>query len=67
MKILFLLAVASIVIGVFTYDKWSYNQWYERCKINAKHPNWTTFCGINFLKKDPKWFIENGYGKWVQR
>lgn len=45
---------------------WSYKIWYERCIINSKHPDWCPNCRINFLKKDPQWFIDNGYEKYVR-
>ena len=59
MKILFIIAMIIILFGVFNYDKISYKKFYERCKINSKHPNWTPFCGTNFIEKDPQWFIDN--------
>ncbi len=66
MKILFIIAIAIIIFGVINYDKISYKKWYERCEINSKHPDWYFNCRINFLKEDPQWFIDNGYGKYVK-
>ena len=65
MKVLLIMAIAIIIFGVINYDKISYKKWYERCEINSKHPDWKPYCGINFLKKDPQWFIDNGYEKYV--
>ena len=65
MKILLIIAIAIIIFGVVNYDKMSYKKWYERCEINSKHPQWKPYCGINFLEKDPQWFIDNGYEKYV--
>ena len=31
MKIIFIICMAIILFSVFTYDKWSYKAWYERC------------------------------------
>ncbi|MBR2031251.1 MAG: hypothetical protein IKA04_03460 [Alistipes sp.] len=66
MKIAFVIAIAIIVVAVFTYDKWSYKALYKRQEVNSKHPDWKPYCGINFLEKDPQWFIENGYEKYVK-
>ena len=60
------IALAVIIFGVINYDKMSYKRFYERSVINSKHPNWHPKCGINFLEEDPKWFINNGYEKWVK-
>lgn len=66
MKIMLLVvAIVIIIFGVINYNKMSYKKWYERCEINSKHPDWYPYCGINFLKRDPQWFIDNGYGKYV--
>ena len=67
MKVLLIIAIAIIIFGVINYDKISYKKWYERCEINSKHPNWKSYCGVNFLEKDPQWFIDNGYGKYIDR
>lgn len=66
MIILYLLALVIIIFGVANYDKMSYKKFYERSVVNSKHPDWTPKCGINFLEKDPQWFIDNGYEKWVR-
>lgn len=65
MNILLIIAIAVIVFGVVNYDKISYKKYNERCEINSKHPDWKPYCGINFLEKDPRWFINNGYGSYV--
>ena len=67
MKTMFIICIAILIFAIFTYDKWSYKNWYERCKINSKHPEWTPNCGIDFMKKDPQWFINNGYSKYLNR
>ena len=66
MIIMFVICIAIILFSVFTYDKWSYKMWYERCIVNSKHPDWYPNCRINFFKKDPQWFIDNGYEKYVR-
>jgi flagellar basal body-associated protein FliL len=49
MKIALIIAVVVVLISIPTYSKWSYAAWSERCEENAKHPDWTPFCGKNFL------------------
>lgn len=61
MKYLFILAVGIIIGAAFNYKKWSYKEWYKRCEINAKHPDWTPKCNRDFMKEDPDWFVKNGY------
>ena len=65
MNIVLIIAIVVIVFGVANHDKISYKKWNERCEINSKHPDWHPKCGINFLEKDPQWFIDNGYEKYV--
>lgn len=65
MKIIVIVSILIIIFGVFTYPKWSITECYKKSEINAKHPDWTPNCGIDFLKKDPQWFIDNGYEKYV--
>lgn len=48
MKVLLILAIAVIIFGIANHDKISYKQWYKRCEINSKHPDWKPFCGVNF-------------------
>lgn len=67
MIIMFIICMIVIIFSTFTYDKWSYKVWYDRCIINSKHPKWTKNCRIDFLKEDPQWFINNGYGKYVSK
>ena len=31
MKIMLIVCIAILIIAIFTYDKWSYRAWYERC------------------------------------
>lgn len=62
-----IIPIPIILFGIFTYPKWSRKEWYKRLEINSKHPDWTPNCCINFLEKDPQWFINNGYGKYVQQ
>ena len=64
MKILLLIiAIALIIFCVKKYNEGV--PWYEICEVNSKHPDWHPYCGINFLKKDPQWFIDNGYSEYV--
>ena len=65
MNILWIAAIVVIVISATIYDIVSYKKFYKRCEINARHPDWRPYCGINFLEKDPKWFIDNGYSEYV--
>lgn len=65
MNVLLLIPITIILIGVATYPKWSYKEFGKRCEVNSKHPDWKPYCGINFIKKDPQWFLDNGYGKYV--
>lgn len=67
MRIIFIITFSIVIISIITYEKWSYKAWEKRCKINAKHPNWTPYCGRNFFKEDPQWFIDNGYAKYVRK
>ena len=60
-----IICLLVIVFAVSNYPKWSYKEFNKRSEINAKHPDWKPYCGINFLEKDPDWFRNNGYGKWV--
>lgn len=60
------IAIGIILIAVVFYPKWSYKQYYLRSEINAKHPDWRPYCGINFLEKDPQWFIDNGYKGYIK-
>ena len=61
MKIILLICFISIGIYIWKYDEMSYRRYYERCEINAKHPDWKPWCGRNFFEEDPKWFVDNGY------
>lgn len=67
MTLLFIISLAIITIGVVFHDKMSYKKMYQRQVINSKHPNWTPYCGVNFLEKDPQWFMDNGYGEYIRR
>ena len=61
-----IICLISILFAIKTYDKWSYKA-FEKCsKINSMHPDWKPYCGRNFLKEDPQWFIKHGYGKYVE-
>lgn len=64
--ILKIICLFILFVAVVTYPKWSYKEFDKRSKINAKHPNWKPYCGINFMKEDPQWFIDNGYGEYVK-
>lgn len=55
-----------LLIATATYPKWSMKEYENRCKINSKYPDWYPKCGINFFEKDPQWFIDNGYEKYVK-
>jgi len=65
MTVVFILALLVVIFALFNYNKISYSKWYERCVINSKHPDWSPKCGIDFIKKDPQWFIDNGYEEYV--
>ena len=67
MNVLLIVAVAIIIFSTLNYDKWSCKKWYERCEVNSRHPDWYPKCGINFLEKDPQWFIDNGYENYVKK
>lgn len=67
MSVIFIIAVCVIIFGIIKHDDVSYKKYYERSVVNSQHPDWYPKCGINFLEKDPKWFIDNGYGKWVDK
>ena len=66
MTILFLILLGLIILYTVNYDNMSYKRYYERQVINSKHPDWKPYCGINYLERDPQWFIENGYKDWVK-
>ena len=61
-----IIALLVILFAVSAYPKWSYKKFDERSKINSKHPDWKPYCGINFLEKDPQWFVNHGYGEYVE-
>lgn len=61
-----IVALLVILVAIYNYPKWSYKKFYERSEINAKHPKWKPNCGVNFMKEDPQWFIDNGYGDYVK-
>lgn len=61
-----IVALLVILVAVSTYPKWSYKKFDERSEVNSKHPDRRPYCGINFLKKDPQWFINHGYGEYVK-
>lgn len=65
MTVVLIIAFIVVIFAVFNYNKISYSMWYERCYVNSKHPDWTPNCGIDFMKKDPQWFIDNGYGVYL--
>ena len=65
MKALLVVAIIVIAFGVANYNKISYKRFNKRCEINSQHPDWFPFCGIDFLEKDPQWFIDNGYVDYV--
>lgn len=65
MTVVLILALLVVIFAVSTYNKFSYSIWSKRCYINSKHPDWTPYCGIDFIKKDPQWFIDNGYGDYI--
>jgi len=67
MEALVIVSLCIIGFGAFMYPRWSYKEWYKRCEINSKHPDWRPHCNINFFKKDPQWFIDNGYEKYVSK
>lgn len=47
---LFLIGVLMLIPVIYFYPKISYGAFYKRCVENSKHPDWTPFCGKNFLK-----------------
>ena len=61
-----IICLISILFAIKTYDKWSYKAFEKRIKINSMHPDWKPYCGRNFIKEDPQWFIKHGYGKYVE-
>ena len=65
MNIVLIIAFIVVIFAVFNYNKISYSKWYERCVINSQHLDWTPDCGIDFIKKDPQWFIDNGYSEYI--
>lgn len=66
MNVVMGIAILFLIFAVITYPKWSYKEYYKRCEINSKHPDWTPKCAINFFERDPQWFIDNGYGQYVR-
>ena len=58
--------VFLLIVVVPFHDDLSYKSMYERQKVNSMHPDWKPYCGINYLERDPQWFIDNGYEKWVR-
>ena len=66
MKVLLIISMIWIIFAVVNYEKMSWKKWAERCEINSKHPDWYPSCGINFFKKYPQWFIDNGYERYVK-
>ena len=67
MESLLIIASLIIIIGIFTYPKWSISKCAKLGEINSKHPDWYPNCGIDFLDKDPQWFVVHGYGKYVKK
>lgn len=67
MDILYIIAIAVIIFAVIMHDSISYEKYYKRCEISAKHPDWEPYCGIDFIDKDPQWFIDNGYSEYVNK
>lgn len=65
MSAILIIAVCVIIFGIIKHDDMSYKKYYERSVVNSQHPDWHPYCGINFLEEDPQWFIDNGYGEWV--
>lgn len=68
MNLMIIAIIGILLIGFYAYkhDDMSYRKYYERQVVNSKHPDWTPKCGVNFLEKDPKWFVDNGYGDYVR-
>ena len=48
-----MLLIGLVLLAPFIplYPKWSYKAYYKRCELNSTHPDWTPFCGKNFLNK----------------
>lgn len=67
MKVLLIIAIGIVIFGMANYDKLSYKKSYDRNMIISQHPDWYPNCGINFLQKDPQWFIDNGYESYVEK
>ena len=67
MKIALIISICFILFAICNWDKMSYKRFSYRCEINSKHPDWTPYCGINFIEKDPQWFIDHGYGDVVRK
>lgn len=60
-------SIILLILAAYNYEKIGYKAWAKRCEINSMHPDWYPYCGINFLEKDPQWFIDNGYGRYVRK
>lgn len=67
MKIALIISICFILFAISNWDKMSYKKFEERCEINSKHPDWIPYCGINFIEKDPQWFIDHGYADVVKK
>lgn len=67
MILVYFICVIAILFAVANYEKISYAEYYKRCAINSKHPDWKPWCGRNFFEEDPQWFIDNGYGDIIEK
>ena len=67
MAFVYLICSIVIIFAVINYEKISYAEYYKRCTINSKHPDWKPWCGRNFFEEDPQWFINNGYGDIIEK
>lgn len=40
MKLIFIICIAILMLAAFTYNKWSYKAWYERCVKKGTGYDW---------------------------
>lgn len=67
MIVIYIVCIITVIWAVINYENISYAEYYKRCVINSKHPDWEPWCGRNFFEEDPQWFIDNGYGDIIKK
>ena len=40
MKIILMISITILILAIFTYDKWSYKAWYNRCIKRGTGYDW---------------------------